>query len=242
MALAALLFLPGGTVLDRLRALDGGICAQLPTHSFYPGGQQLPLCARNTGIYLGVIIGLSALLIRGYGRSARMPTGWVACVLLLGIGAMAVDGFNSLFLDLGLPHLYQPHNLLRLTTGLLAGTAMAAYLATVANGMLWRPIDARAAYPDLRPLVWLAPVLILAFVAVASQAAILLYPIALLSSTGVVLALTLINLTFVVIFSGRVQRYQTVIQAAPIFTLALALAIGELIGLFHLKDLLLQGL
>ena len=69
--LAALVFLPGGSLLDRLRWLDSGICAQMPSHSFFPGGQELPLCSRNTGIYLGFIVTLVTLFATGRGKSAK---------------------------------------------------------------------------------------------------------------------------------------------------------------------------
>src|SRR5690242_3242770 len=131
-ALAALIFLPGDTLLDRLRALDGGICAQLPGHSFFPAGEQLPLCARNTGIYLGFATTFIYLAASRRLRVSRLPRTSVMIVLGLAILLMAVDGFNSLFLDLGLPHLYQPANWLRLLTGLGAGTAMAAIIIPTA--------------------------------------------------------------------------------------------------------------
>src|SRR5947209_19058271 len=108
--LAALVFLPGASLLDRLRWLDSGICAQLATHSFYPGGERLPLCARNTGIYLGFMVTLLTLYATRRGRVQRLPSWPMVAVLISGIFAMAVDGFNSFLLDLGQPHLYQPHN------------------------------------------------------------------------------------------------------------------------------------
>jgi uncharacterized membrane protein len=237
--LLALAFWPGATLIERLRALDGGICAQLPTHMFYPGGQMLPLCARNTGIYLGFSIGTIALFARGMGRTVQPPRGWVALVLIAFVAFLGVDGFNSLFLDLHLPHLYQPNNLLRLTTGLLTGTTMAAFLLPIANGVLWRKPDRRAAYSSLRFLLPLLPVLLLAFALVAVQWGWLLYPIAILSSAGVVLALTLINLTFVLAFTGTVERFRRYTQAAPIFAVALTLAVIELVLLFHLKQSML---
>jgi uncharacterized membrane protein len=240
VALSVLIFAPGGTIIDRLRALDAGICAQLPTHSFYPGGQRLPLCARNTGIYLGFMLCIAVQFARGRGRAVGLPRGWVAVVLLGGIVLMGIDGFNSLFLDLHLPHLYQPNNFLRLATGLLTGTAMASFLLPVANGVLWREGDERTLYPSLRKLVWMLPVLLLAFLAVASTTAWLLYPIALISTAGVVLALSLINLTFMLAITGKVERFGRAIQAAPIFTLAATLAVGELIGLFFLNHAVLQ--
>ncbi len=240
IALGALFFAPGGTLLDRLRALMGGICAQLPTHSFWPGGQRLPLCSRNTGIYLGFSLTTITQFVRGRWRASRLPSGLVAAVLLAGVALMAVDGFNSLFLDLHLPHLYQPNNYLRLATGTLTGTAMAAFLLPVANGILWRRSDERTLYPSLQKLVWMVPVLFGGWLAVAVNWGLLLYPIALLSSAGVVLALTLINLTFVLALSGKVERYRRVIQAAPVFALAMTLAVSELFGLFLLNHALLH--
>jgi hypothetical protein len=62
----------------------------------------------------------------------------------------------------------------------------------------------------------------------------------LLSSAGVIVALTLINLTFVLAISGKIERYRRVIQAAPIFALAMTLAVSELFGLFLLNQHLLH--
>jgi uncharacterized membrane protein len=241
-ALAALIFLPGETLLDRLRALDGGICAQLPGHSFYPAGQQLPLCARNTGVYLGFALGFLTLLGAGRVRAARLPRWPVALLLVALVGFMAVDGFNSLFLDLGLPHLYQPQNLLRLTTGLGAGVAMVAFIAPVANSLLWRAEDLRASFRSFAQLGVVVPLLLLAFLAVGSQTGWLLYPIALLSSVGLALALALVNLVFLLSFSPFIGRFARWRQALPVFTLALTLAVIELTFLFKLKLALLHAL
>ncbi|HEY8323653.1 MAG: DUF2085 domain-containing protein [Ktedonobacterales bacterium] len=241
-ALAALIFLPGETLLDRLRALDGGICAQLPGHSFYPAGQQLPLCARNTGVYLGFALGFLTLLGAGRVRAARLPRWPVALLLVALVGFMAVDGFNSLFLDLGLPHLYQPQNLLRLTTGLGAGVAMVAFIAPVANSLLWRAEDLRASFRSFAQLGVVVPLLLLAFLAVGSQTGWLLYPIALLSSVGLALALALVNLVFLLSFSPFIGRFARWRQALPVFTLALTLAVIELTFLFKLKLAMLHAL
>src|SRR5262249_15691729 len=128
IALAALLFAPGGTFLERLRALDGGICAQAGSHSFFPARQQLPLCPRsapaNPGIYLGFPSATLALSASRRLRADSFPSLPVMLVLGGAVALMGVDGVNSLLLDLRLPHLYQPHNLLRLASGLGTGVAM----------------------------------------------------------------------------------------------------------------------
>jgi len=241
VALAGLIFLPGDTLLDRLRALDGGICAQLPSHSFFPGGQQLPLCSRNTGIYLGFALGFLTLLSAGRARSARLPRLPVAVVLVGLVGLMAVDGFNSLFLDLGAPHLYQPHNTLRLLTGLGAGLAMVSFITPVTNGLLWRYEDTRPSFKSFAQLAVVVPLLLLALLAVASQTAWLLYPIAILSSLGLILALTLVNLVFLISLTPLVGRFERWRQALPFFTLAVMLAVVELAALFKLKLAVLQA-
>lgn len=241
-ALAALVFLPGGTLLDRLRVLDGGVCAQLPTHSFFFGGQQLPLCARCTGIYAGFTCTVLVLWATGRIHSAQLPGKWVAVVLGLCVLALAEDGFNSLFLDLGLPHLYQPHNLLRLATGLGTGTAMAAFLIPVANTLIWKREDTRASFASLRQLAVVVPALLLTFLAIGtigSQAAFLLYPIALFSGAGLMLALTLVNVVMLLGFGNRAGRFATWRQFFPLLTLAVAVAVVELVALFALKSSLM---
>jgi uncharacterized membrane protein len=246
VAIAALLFAPGGTFIERLRALDGGICSQIPSHSFYPAGQQLPLCARNTGIYLGFASTVALLGATGRLRGARLPP--VALLVTLGaaVSFMGIDGFNSFFRDLRLPHLYQPDNLLRLASGLGTGTAMAAFMLPVANGLIWREDDERASFGSFNQLAAMLPIVLMLFLAVASTTApwagFLLYPIAIVSSAGLILALTSVNVVFMLGVTNRVGKFRTWRQFFPLFTVAVGCAIVELMLLFMLKTLLLNAL
>jgi uncharacterized membrane protein len=235
LAVAGLVFLPGATLIERLRALDGGICAQLPTHSFWPGGQQLPLCSRNTGIYTGFALGFLTLLGTGRIRASRLPRLWVALALLGLVGMMGVDGFNSLFLDLRLPHLYEPRNPLRLLTGLGAGVAMVAFVVPVTNSLLWRVDDARPSFRSFGQLAMVLPLLLLAFLAIPSPTAWLLYPVAILSTLGLVMALTLVNLVFLLSFTPLMGRFTRWRQVFPVFSIGVALAVIELLALFQVK-------
>jgi len=242
VAFAALAFWPGATLLERLRALDGGVCAQIPSHSFFPGGQQLPLCSRNTGIYLGFASTFLVLLAVGRIRSSRLPGVWVGVILALAVLLMAVDGFNSLFLDLRLPHLYQPFNPLRLATGLGTGMAMAAFILPVTNGLIWRVDDERSSFGTLRQLALMLPVLALVWLLVADQVSWLLYPIAILSSAGLLMALSLVNLVFLLGITNTIWRFQRWRQLLPIFTITVILAALELMALFLLKTAVLHAL
>jgi uncharacterized membrane protein len=240
--LAALVFLPGATLIERLRWLDSGICAQQPSHSFFPGDQQLPLCARNTGIYLGFFVTLLTLIAIGRAKAQKLPRWPVIVVLLVGVLAMAIDGLNSLFLDLGLPHLYQPHNLLRLATGLATGLALAAVTLPILNYLFWRESNEQRSVESWSGLLLLLPGLVLSFFAVASQSWIVLYPVALLSTAGLLSVVSGINLMIIVAVSKRDQAFERYREILPFFSLALLLAIGELLVLAQLKFAVLQAL
>jgi uncharacterized membrane protein len=242
LILAVLVFFPGPSLLDRLRWLDSGICAQLPTHSFYPGNERLPLCARNTGIYLGFITTLLTLCVTGRGRAQRLPPWPIIIFLLLAILAMVIDGFNSFLLDLGLAHLYQPHNLLRLATGLITGLALAILALPPLNYLFWHGYNEKRSVSSWSALLPLIPGLILCFFAVASQNVLVLYPIALLSTIGLLIVISNVNLIVILALSKREQIYEHYRQLVPFFGIALLLGIGEMLILAQLKYSLLQAL
>lgn len=153
LLVVALFVVAPGSFATKAHLALHGLCAQTPTHTFAIGGQPLPFDARMTGIYGGFAAAFAWLVWRQRLASAALPSWPVGMALLGCVGAMGIDGTNSLLLDLGLPHPYAPHNLLRLGTGMLAGVALAAVLVYLVAGTLWRaPRDHEAAIGGLREL------------------------------------------------------------------------------------------
>ncbi|GAC1674599.1 MAG: hypothetical protein PVS3B1_14840 [Ktedonobacteraceae bacterium] len=239
--LAALVFLPGQSFLERLRWLDSGVCAQLPTHSLYPGGERLPLCSRNTGIYLGFFLTVTTLYISGRGRAQRLPPWPISGALACGILAMAVDGTNSLLLDLGLPHLYFPHNLLRLATGMLTGLALATLVLPILNQLFWCDYNEQRSIPSWSTLVQFLPALVLCYIALVSQSGLILYPVALLSTLGLLGALGSVNLIAIIAIGKRDQSFVYYRELLPFFGLAFLCACGEMLILAQLKLMILHA-
>jgi len=237
-----LILLPGGTVLDRLRWLNSGICAQMLTHSFYAGDERLPLCARNTGIYLGLMVTLISTYARGKGRAQKLPPLPIIIICACGFLALAVDGLNSLALDLHMTHLYQPDNLLRLGTGLLTGTGLVLLALPILNQLFWREYNEQHIVASWREFALLALALLFCFLVVLSQNTFILYPIALLSTAGVLTALSGVNLIFIIAFSKRSETLQHSYQLLAFFSIALTCAIAEMLLLAQLKFSLLQAL
>src|SRR5512138_820922 len=124
--LLGLLAWPGMPLEWKMYAVVHGVCAQ--AHTVDMAGMRLPLCARNTGIYSGFLVTVLYLLALGRARAAKLPPWSILIALLAFVVIMAVDGFNSLLVDMFMPHLYTPRNELRTLTGIGMGVAMAVLL------------------------------------------------------------------------------------------------------------------
>ncbi len=212
-------------------AAMSGVCAQQPSHSYFFGGRQLPLCARDSGIYAGFLATLLWIGLRGRRAGRRFPPRSLAVPVALGAVAMVVDGFNSLFVDLGWPHLYPPHNLLRLATGLAMGNALALFLIPLLNELVRpEPEDAPILAGGINGLGLIGIDLILLGL-LSSGLPGLFWPLTLFSVAGEVLALTLVNLGFL----GTLNRRLPLGILAPLAVLA---AFSELAFLGALRALL----
>lgn len=139
-AIAAIwLWLTPPGILGKADAIGYAICHRIAERSFHIHDRQLPLCARCTGIYLGVWAGLGVCAARGRLRAARLPRVRLLAVMLLGVGLYGLDGLNS-FLSAfeGYSPPYAPHNTLRLLTGTTFGLALITIVWPVFNSLLWR--------------------------------------------------------------------------------------------------------
>ena len=134
IVVSALFFLTPGGLLDKADHIGYAVCHQIPIRSYFFGNHQLPLCARCSGQYLGALGGMLLLIAMGRGRSGRLPPTGIVVVLLGFLALWAFDGFNSyLTLIPGAPHLYEPQNILRVTTGAMQGVALIALVLPFFN-------------------------------------------------------------------------------------------------------------
>lgn len=102
--------------------IGDGNCHQLSQRSFYLNGNQMPFCARDVGIFIGLVVGMLAVLV----LSPRFS--WLVLVLL------AVP----ILIDGGIQYAggYESTNILRLITGILGGAAASYFLGHVADRSL----------------------------------------------------------------------------------------------------------
>jgi len=193
-------------LLGKADAIAYAVCHRIVLRSFFLGDRQIPLCARCSGMYLGLLVGLLYQL--PFGRRAKLPPPKILAFLGILFLAFTLDGINSyLHLFPGAPTLYPPHNALRLATGTGLGLALAFILLPVANQTLWRDAQERAIIERWTQLP--APLLIAALAAAAlySQNTLLLYPLALVSTLVIPLVLTLCYSLLGIIFFHRENTY-----------------------------------
>ncbi len=215
---------PPAQLLGKADVVGYAVCHRIPARSFSLGDRPFPLCARCTGTFLGVLLGLTAMLLLRRKRVSRLPPPLVLGVLVLFIGFWGFDGLNSymtFFPDA--PHLYEPRNWLRMTTGLLNGLALIILTWPIFNFTLWRNPAREPAIRTIWELLALLPVVALLVLAVHSEWYPLLYALALLSGAGVVVILVIIHSMIGAVILGREGYAQNWLQALPVLALGGAL-------------------
>lgn len=215
--------------------LGFGLCHQLPERSLFAGTHQLPVCARDTGIYVGFVVSLAliALLDRGRRRTG-VPPAW-----LLGVGAalglaMLWDGFTSY------AGLRETTNLLRLVTGVGAGFALTLAVAPILNAQLWQRRSAeRVLGEPLEGLAWCLAVP--ATVAALWWGGPLLgvgYP--LIVAIAVIATFTAVNLIVVSLVPRFERRARGLRDAWPALAIAVVVTALELAAADWLRAALLS--
>jgi uncharacterized membrane protein len=206
--LAFLITTPDG-FLTKMDLVGYAVCHRIASHSFAVAGHQLPLCARCTGTFIGTLVGFlgqAAVLRRP--RAGEFPPRPILVILAGFTLLWAADGTNSYLALIHGPHLYEPQNWLRLTTGTLNGLTMSALVVPVFNFTLWRhPTTERTIrnLGDLGVLVLLEAGLIglTGVLTRLTRWSFLLYPLALLSALGVLALLTVVNSMLVLMIVRR---------------------------------------
>jgi len=230
-ALVAFLVATPDGLLTKADMVGYAVCHRIGSHSFTIAGRQLPLCARCSGTFIGALIGFfgQAGVLRRR-RASLFPPAHIIVVLVGFMALWAADGLNSYMALIQGPHLYEPRNWLRLSTGALNGLSMSALVYPILNFTLWRR---PASEPTIRNLRDLGVLLLLEAGLVGlvlTQSSFLLYPLALLSAAGVLTLLTSVNGMLVLMIVRRENAVDTwreaVIPLLAGFTASLILVIA----------------
>jgi len=221
---------PLGDFLIRIMGQVGfGICHQIPERSLHFGGRALPLCARCTGIFLGFAVCLGVLLVAYRGLAPRYPSWPKLAFLTLLFVPTAVDAITSY------AGMRESGNAVRMVTGSLAGTAIAAILFPLVAGALLSVRRIEPAHDRVRMLepAWSAPAL-LAIPALLSLAIWPRWPgafwfWAILLTASIVFTLLALNFTVVVLVLEGLRVSEASAAPAWFAGIAAVAVIAELV-------------
>ncbi len=244
LIIGVFLFSPPVTVFDKTHAIGYAICHQIPARTIHIDGTPLPLCARCTGIYLGAMLGLGGMFLLGRRYSTELPPTPVLVTLVGFIGLMGIDGVNSyLTFFPRAPHLYEPHNWLRLTTGTLNGLAMSALVFPVINGSLWHAsrVDREASIRSFKELLLFLAAAAGIILIVLAEIPFLLVPLAIISTLGVMVMLGIVNTMFVLIATRRENYARTWRDIVVPVTMGLAASFVLIGGMDWLRAMVTEA-
>ena len=183
---------PSG-IFGKTDSVAYAVCHRMESHTYHMGERPMPLCARDTGMHLGILITL--LFHFKWGKQAGMPARKIQVLLGIFFLAFAIDGINSTLPVLNFVKIdqwYEPLNWLRLATGAGLGIAMGSVLAPVINESLWVEVGQESALSSWSRIEQILLVTAIAGFAVTTEIPALLYPLAILTAGDVLLILSLI--------------------------------------------------
>lgn len=202
-----LLSTPPG-LLGKSDAVAYAVCHRIGSHSYFFGERPLSLCARCSGQYLGFLWGFSLQLILGKKR-AGFPSKWVIAGFVLAVLLYGLDGINSLltlYPRLSEWSLYPPSNQLRLFSGLGMGLVISGIYYPLMSQTIWKDYLAEQSLGGIRDwLLWIGGGIGIGLL-VLSGNPLILYPLILLSTGGL---LTLLTMLYTVIWVLLWKRENT---------------------------------
>ncbi|MCB8986417.1 MAG: DUF2085 domain-containing protein [Ardenticatenaceae bacterium] len=218
--------------LDGADWLGYAICHRITERSFAINGRQFPLCARCTGMYLGVFLVFLVLWLAGRLRHSLLPPFPILLTLIVFVGLMGIDGVNSyLHFFPNAPHVYEPRNWLRLLTGIGTGLAMGLITLPTLAQTVWRAPVWQPPAGNFRELAGMMAVAGTAVLLLLSNQPTVLYVLALASTAGLLLIVTALNTVVVLIVLRRDG------QAAGWRETAVPLLTGLLLSLLELSTI-----
>jgi len=206
-----------------LHWLGLGLCHQVAARSYFGGGVQAPVCARDTGIYVGFALAFVLIAIMHKGERPRgfaKPHVWVVMALFLVF--MGWDGVSSY------AGFRETTNGMRLLSGLGVGFSVAAIITPMLNDEVWTfGGNCRVLDPIWRFWTWLLAVpAAYAVVSLLGPRLGVAFPVAI--AVCIVATLSAINLVIVSMLPAFDRKASSLRQLVLPITIACALAFVEI--------------
>jgi uncharacterized membrane protein len=137
-------------LIDILSFLGGGLCHQRVDRTFNIDILYMPVCSRDTGIYLGIFISLITLILLERRIKGEFPS---LKIVLTTVGIFLIMGLDVVLSFLGV---IESNNIIRLITGFFTGWFTVLLLLPLANNVMFK-MFVRKSYLDkkIKFFIWI---------------------------------------------------------------------------------------
>ncbi len=204
------------------------VCHQIPARSIFIDGKQLPVCARDTGLYIGSL--LSMLFIVTTNRRSRnaIPLPSIAFFFVFFMLLLGIDGVTSY---LGMR---ETTNGIRLMTGLLVGIGLPFLMYPLMIDNILKPKSEKRVLTSWYELVLLMLLAVSSFLLILRFNKGLYFPISLITTVGILglhLLMFMTLVSFILDHVGLKHATAKLLMSIPLAFLIMAIEFPLLIKL-----------
>ena len=217
--------------MEILERIGYAVCHQLPEKSIFIEGKQLPVCARDTGIYFGSLISLFFILLSRRRRSNSIPVPYISFTFVFFMLLMGVDAVSSYV------GFRETTNSIRLLTGLLVGISLPLFMYPILIDNLLEEHDEEHILKSWYELLLLLFLVISSYLLILYFNVQLYYPVAFATIIGIGALHFLLLCTLISFFVFNFNIKSNIKKALLIFPQSFILLFAEFVILTKLHNL-----
>ncbi len=217
--------------MEILERIGYAVCHQLPEKSIFIEGKQLPVCARDTGIYFGSLISLFFILFSRRRRSNSIPVPYISFTFVFFMLLMGVDAVSSYV------GFRETTNSIRLLTGLLVGISLPLFMYPILIDNLFEKHDEEHILKSWYELLLLLFLVISFYLLILYFNVQLYYPVAFATIIGIGALHFLLLCTLISFFVFNFNIKSNIKKALLIFPQSFILLFAEFVILTKLHNL-----
>jgi uncharacterized membrane protein len=217
--------------MEILHRIGYAVCHQISERTIFIDGKQLPVCARDTGLYLGSLISLLFILLTKRRKSTTIPTLPLSLSFVFFFFLMGLDALTSY------TGLRNTTNNIRLITGLLSGLGFPFFLYPILRDNI---IESEKDIVVLKNWIWFVLLLLLSavtFLLLTTYNTNLFLPVAILIIIGIISLHYILVCTFLSVFIYRSTPMRVRTRSLIIFPSGIIILVIEFFILTKLHNL-----
>ncbi len=213
-----------------LSEIGTSVCNQSLNRSFVFTGVALPVCARCTGIYLGLFLSYIYFFVSKKRLANELPDKKIIYIFALSILFMGIDVGTQVI------EIRMSNNYIRLFTGLFIGCALASFLYPKTNYFLWKAKEKIKIFKSYKDVTIFLVFIFIFYFPIAEKLDACYWPAAIGAALGIIiLYFNVCFLSLIIIFKkeNRAERFKDLLPFIP-GTIVLSGAVLYLLRLYHL--------